>query len=282
MGAWGVKLYQDDISEDLKIEYTEKLKKGKSNEEAYSEIISDYEDFIDDEDDAPVFWFALADIQWNIGRLLPEVKQRAIEWIDSGKNQERWMLENPKSAKARAKVLEELKQKLNTPQPPEKKISPYMLYKCPWKIGDVFSLRLTSEKAKDMGLDGKYLMIQKVGEYIAYPGHITPIVRAWFSDIQQYTEDRAYCTDCIECGGVTISGKIDYVFSIYTTSKRVIPKNLFYCGNFKEFIPNLDRGIIKDILGSVSCLWKTLEEYLTDNYWNFNLRNAPFYQEDDE
>ena len=76
MGAWGVKLYDNDVAEDIKNTYKEKLQEGKSNEEATDEIISDYEYMLEDVDDAPLFWMALADQQWKVERLLPNVKEQ--------------------------------------------------------------------------------------------------------------------------------------------------------------------------------------------------------------
>ena len=84
MGAWGVKLYDNDVAEDIKNTYKEKLQEGKSNEEATDEIISDYEYMLEDVDDAPLFWMALADQQWKVGRLLPNVKEQALKWIEKG------------------------------------------------------------------------------------------------------------------------------------------------------------------------------------------------------
>ena len=43
-----------------------------------------------DEDDAPVFWFAMADMQWNYGRLQEEVKNKALYYLDDMKNLQRW------------------------------------------------------------------------------------------------------------------------------------------------------------------------------------------------
>ena len=34
--------------------------------------------FYKDDEEEPSFWFALADTQWKYGRLLPEVKEKAI------------------------------------------------------------------------------------------------------------------------------------------------------------------------------------------------------------
>lgn len=76
MGAWGAGLYQDDVTCDIKDDYLDRLKIGYPNEEATEEVIEYNEDYIDDSDDGPLFWFALADIQWKYGRLLPQVKKK--------------------------------------------------------------------------------------------------------------------------------------------------------------------------------------------------------------
>ncbi len=87
MGAWGVKLYQDDVACDVKEEYIIKLRAGLSNDEVTESMIKEYEL----SDDEPIFWLALADIQWRYGRLLDKVKENAITYIDSGKDLEKWV-----------------------------------------------------------------------------------------------------------------------------------------------------------------------------------------------
>ncbi|MFR6299262.1 MAG: hypothetical protein ACLUML_08630 [Acutalibacteraceae bacterium] len=47
------------------------------------------------------------------------------------------------------KGIDGIATKLNSPQPPEKKISQHRLYKCDWKIGDVFAYQFNSEYAKE-------------------------------------------------------------------------------------------------------------------------------------
>ncbi len=63
MGAWGIKLYQNDMAEDIKSMYKEFLRDGKTNEEATQELISEFEEILYDIDDGPNFWFVLADQQ---------------------------------------------------------------------------------------------------------------------------------------------------------------------------------------------------------------------------
>ena len=183
MGAWGVKLYDNDVAEDIKNTYKEKLQEGKSNEEATDEIISDYEYMLEDVDDAPLFWMALADQQWKVGRLLPNVKEQALKWIEKGADLQVWYDESEKLGNQRKKVLEELSLKLNSPQPPEKKIYKRRYYRCPWKIGDVFAYKIESDLSKEHDLYGKYIIFQKASEVLERvsdyleEGHICPIIR---------------------------------------------------------------------------------------------------------
>ena len=83
MGTWGPGLYQDDVACDIKSEYVNRLKIGQTNIEATQDMIDYNECYIDDEEDAPIFWFALADTQWKYGRLLPEVRDEALKLIKS-------------------------------------------------------------------------------------------------------------------------------------------------------------------------------------------------------
>jgi len=165
MGVWGVGLYQDDVTCDVKEEYLNWLRIGKTNIEATLELIE--EGTIDDEDDSSLFWFALADTQWKYGRLLPEVKEQALKHIESGQNLKRWE-ENPSLYKKREKVLEDLKRKLNSPQPPEKKVSKITISKPIWDTGDVLLYKIHSVSKHDKELEnhkwyGKYVLLRVLG-----------------------------------------------------------------------------------------------------------------------
>lgn len=92
MGAWGVRLYEDDIALDIKNRLDE-LQKGKTVREITNELIDEYSSELDDIDCAPAFWFALADTQWELGRLLPEVKEQALAWLDKGGDLALWQEE---------------------------------------------------------------------------------------------------------------------------------------------------------------------------------------------
>jgi len=154
MGAWGTALYSDDVAMDIRGLYKELLGEGYSNEIVTKALVRICKEQIEDEEDGPVFWLALADIQWKCGRLMDEVKKLAIEVIDSGMNLERWK-ENKSDYKKRALVLEKLKEQLLSPQLPEKKIKKVFKSFNPFQLYDAISYKL---------LSGKYIILKVVGE----------------------------------------------------------------------------------------------------------------------
>ena len=167
MGAWSSSLYGNDITCDVRDTYMKYLQDQLSNQEAYSKTIEMFSGIEDNSDDAPLFWYALAETQWKTGRLLPEVKLKALEWIDKKGGMELW--EESKSGGASwQKTLNKLKEKLMSEQPKEKKIrKPVLINQNPWNLGDVYAYRFHCEKAKEHGYYGKYMVLQKAGEVLA-------------------------------------------------------------------------------------------------------------------
>ena len=162
MGAWGTGLYQDDDTCDIKDEYLTYLRIGMSNEEALEELIECNEELIEDEEIGQVFWLALADTQWKYGRLTKEVKEKALEVINSGKDLERWE-EDKKLYEKRKKVLEELKERLNTKQPEEKKIRKMTFTRPNWNVGDILLYQIQEEDLKGHKWYGKYVLLKVMG-----------------------------------------------------------------------------------------------------------------------
>ena len=305
MGAWGANLYQDDVALDVKDEYKDNLRRGKTNEEAMQEIIDKYQELLEDEEDRGVFWLALADTQWNLGRLDEQVKKQALEIIELGTDLKRWEV-NEKLYNKRKEILEKIKEKLLSPQPEEKRMPKYRTYKCEWENGDVFAYQLKSEYAKEQGLEDRYLIIQKIDEIDWYPCSTIPLVRVkitedktipktekeideleyiqtWFTSyerrfagfsalrpLKDQIKGMSFNTD--EYGLLP-----EYMVSIVITSKNMTKGKLTYLGNYinitppqNEFIP-----ICKDNFPTV--LWKNFEERLIEMYFDHNKRKLKVY-----
>ncbi|MEQ8156789.1 MAG: hypothetical protein ABRQ25_18250 [Clostridiaceae bacterium] len=273
MGSWGPKLYQDDVAEDVRDYYKDQLKRGKTNEEVTKELIEDNEDIISDEDEAPVFWFALADTQWNLGRLLPFVKEKALEYLKNGINLARWEEEaiNQREYKVREKVLQELEQKLNSPMPPEKKISQHKIYKCEWNIGDIFAYKLESDYAKEKGLGNRYLLIRKGDEYVWWPGHIIPIIYVQITKDEKIPNSKEEISNLEYIQISRAKGMPEYLIKIISTSKRIIPtKQLTFIGNYIDIPTPKDEYIPEDKISIIACQWSAFEKTLIDDYLMFN------------
>ena len=239
MGAWGTSLYANDSASDLRGDYLDKLRRGKSNEEVTQELIAANKDIMGDVEEEPLFWFALADTQWNYGRLLPEVKEKALYYLGQDKELERWRESGEKNLLAWMDTLEKLGRKLNSPQPPKKKVYKYRLYRCEWKIGDVFAYRFESDYSKEKGVFGRYIAFRKVSEGYWWPGHIVPVVevykRIWEKIpslecvIKEKLLEQTFSPEVLKKDHNIIR---EYYIKLLNESKKVIPEaNITYIGN---------------------------------------------------
>ena len=136
MGTWGYGIYEDDMAEDTKEDYLGQLKLGKSDEDALHDFLESYAKDLEDEEDSAVIYLALADTMWKKGRLTQEIKDKAFEAMVRDLELGRW--ESEKDIRNRTKVLDKLKEKLNSPMPARKKIPVHKPYKLDMKEHDLY------------------------------------------------------------------------------------------------------------------------------------------------
>lgn len=312
MGFWGVGLYQNDIALDVKDYLEEQLRNGKDIDEM--ELFGLFVGIEDDFQEKVAFWFALADTQWDYGILSEQTKKQALQLIDSGADLEMWQSVPPVILLQRKRMMYDLRDKILQPQPPKSVPKRRRLYRCQWKMGDVFAYQMQSDLAKERGLDGRYLLIQKVDEDIWYPGHVVPIVYTKLTqgaqlpktveefDNQEYIqisfshyEERFWplngrrLQEDIEEKSKIIYETDEYGFlpifrsTILSTSKKVIPSHLIYLGNFvgtkspqKEFIPH-SKSNLKAVAWKKS--YQDFETTMVTCYCNHNLHELSVYKE---
>ena len=80
MGIWGEGLY-DDLALDVKSIYLECLYNGLIESETEDFIFEKFKSEIQNQYEAPVFWYALSDTQWNMGRLTKFVLEKALYYL---------------------------------------------------------------------------------------------------------------------------------------------------------------------------------------------------------
>jgi len=161
MGTWSSALYGNDSTCDVRGSYLGFLEEGLSSKEAYEKTLEKNKEYIGDQDE-PLFWYALADTQWKVGRLTPEVKAKALEWIAKDGGIELWK-ESKAGGSGWKKTLETLKVKLESPMPPEKKIrKPAVIDMDFWSLNDIYAYQFHEDEYREYGTCGKYMLIQKI------------------------------------------------------------------------------------------------------------------------
>ena len=76
MGTAGTALFSDDVACDVRDEFAQMLSAGVGEKVATRVLVHSRAAAIDDVDDGPVFWLALAATQWKYGCLSKQVQAK--------------------------------------------------------------------------------------------------------------------------------------------------------------------------------------------------------------
>ena len=311
MGFWGNGLYSNDTSSEVKEQFVEYLREGMDTETITSILIEENEELLDDPFDGRMFWLALADTQWNWGRLLPNVKEKALKIISEIPYIDIESLKYWEHAFSKKKVIK-LKEKLLSPQPKEKKPRKQKKYICNWNYADVYALKFTSSLSKESGLLGKYMLFQKIDDYDVETNHITPIVYVKITsnerlpkcteeyDVLEYVQinflqyERRFIPIDARRPEEDIREKMKIKYEVddfgYLREFRIvldfasdtnIPSGMFYIGNFpdasppeKEFIPHSKYNISYVISKNMG---EEIEQRVIRSYLNHNKKQLSIY-----
>lgn len=144
MGTWGYGIRQDDFVCDVIGTFEELLKNGSSVANAEKAVRAQFSKECADSDDGPLFWIALADLQWTYGELEVQVLDRVKDDLDSGRSLARWD-EDVRSLSRRRAALEKFIRKISTPNPRPKKPPKRMIRKPKFHPGDCLSIYLSNK-----------------------------------------------------------------------------------------------------------------------------------------
>lgn len=150
-----------------------------------------------DEEEWCNYYYSLADYMWNHGILTDEVRKQAITMIDSAFGLELWEEAGTKTLEQRKKVLAGFREKLQSPQPPKKKITIKLYLNPIFETGDLVAIQLqTADKhyLKRSNFteqffrecNGKYVVLRKVSDRISYSSRIEPRVSDHWAIFQLY------------------------------------------------------------------------------------------------
>jgi len=157
MGAWGTALYSDDLAADLRSTLRDYFGDGLSAAQAVDRLVEEYASSVNDPDEGPVFWLAIADTSWKLGRLDARARERALEIIDGGQDLARWTDARTSDRRKRAAVLTKLRERLQASPPHPKRIPKRIKAANDWAVGEVIGLRLKS---------GSWTLMRVIGHHI--------------------------------------------------------------------------------------------------------------------
>ena len=181
MGSWGVGLYSDDTTCEIRNSFKDHLQSGLSHSAAEQEILKRFSELLLDHQVACLVYFALADTEWRFGCLSRHVKERALTLLAQGGDVKYWREDSPSDAGARTRTLEALRVRLSAEQPPLKAVR-VEVAKPPRKqlnspIGSVFGLALPNGNTaalKFVGLRSVGSLAQAVFRLLPWHGHGIP------------------------------------------------------------------------------------------------------------
>lgn len=245
MGTWGSKLYDNDVAMDVKDEFLNHLKCGRDEFEATELMIKENQEMISDYDDGVIFWLTLADTQWNYGRLLPIVKEEALKILND--KDEKKSFENIIIGRneKRKKVIQEFREKINSPIPEKKKIKLYKYFKTTWKHGDTFSYEIDTDYSKELDLYGHHLIFYTLHHDFVTKGEdgdFFPIVYIKITSNMKRPGNIEELNSCsfVKTGKFKKSGLSSFRRLVFTSS-RIKLKKLDYIGNFVIEYPDNER-----------------------------------------
>jgi hypothetical protein len=148
VGAWGTAIFADDLACEVRDAYRQFVADGSAGPEATDRLLRQWNEVLEDEEEGPLFWLALAATQWDCGRLEPRVKAKALAILDQGASLALWS-EGGESRmlKQRQAALAKLRDKLQSPPPAARRIRKPPQNECPWAVGEVLAFRLPSGKS---------------------------------------------------------------------------------------------------------------------------------------
>lgn len=146
MGAWGTGISSNDTYTDIYEQFVDLYNDGLSVSEITKRLIDENQETINIAEDAPNFWFAIANAQWECKALDQEIFLKVEHLIKSGEDIRIWkeLDATPADLKTREKVLSKFLSKLQTEKDKPRKWTKKKLYNSIFKKGDCLVYKMNN------------------------------------------------------------------------------------------------------------------------------------------
>jgi len=143
MGTWGFNVLDDDVAADVHGDYIKRFNANIPHEEIVKQVCREYEDELEDSDDGPVVWLAIARAQWDCGALEERVLERVRGIVKKGLGLDRWAEAGEKGLARRRKELDAFLARLQTNNPRPRRPRKPIVRKPVFQPGDCLAIRLS-------------------------------------------------------------------------------------------------------------------------------------------
>jgi hypothetical protein len=140
LGTWGTDLFADDMACDIRDHYRQLIEDGVEDGAATRLMLEKFRAYLEEPDGIALIAFAVT--QSKLGRLDPDIRDRALAVLDGGADLGEWERENPKQLAKRRTVLEKARAQLTGPQPARKRLRPPKRATAGLAAGDVLAFAL--------------------------------------------------------------------------------------------------------------------------------------------
>ena len=191
MGTWGASITGNDTALDLIDEYKAAFYKF-DVDTAVSKIDQYVRTMFDetDEEEWVNYYYSLADFMWKKGILTDEIRDRAVQMVDSDFGMQLWIEAGTREENARRKELQKFREKILSPQCAPKKIRLDFHMEDIFNDGEYVAFRLkTLEKHYNreagyaklseeefQACNDKYVVVQKIMYDVSQVSQIVPEV----------------------------------------------------------------------------------------------------------
>ena len=140
MGVWGTDLFSDDLACDVRDHYRRLLEDGVEDGAATRLTVEALREYLEESSGIALLAFAVT--QSKLGRLDPDIRDRALAVLDRGADLEMWERDNPKLLPKRRAMLEKARAQLTGQQPLRRRLRPPKRISSGLAAGDVLALML--------------------------------------------------------------------------------------------------------------------------------------------
>ncbi len=144
MGSWGVGIKQDDLVLDVINSFDDSLKSGCSLEGATNAVLNDFSESLEDKDEGPLVWIAIAESQWSYGGLDETVLSRVKDDLDKGNGLALWEESSARMYEKRKQALTRFVAKITTPNTKPKKFPKIVVRPPKFAAGDCLAVKLSN------------------------------------------------------------------------------------------------------------------------------------------